>query len=601
MILTPNARIEALEPYGLAVVPGFDPARPHDGGWRDDWKAWADRVVRLRNEILADAEGSSEMRRLQRDICRQSPTYWAAMYGWIEEPRPMEGEDTIKPFCPFSCQVQQIDWFVEKNESPRRFDGMTSKPRGVGATFTFCEAAVWGWLYRDWRGKFISAVEEKVDKPLDADTIFGKFDIILNHLPWWMLPKGFDPDLHRLHRMLKNPETGAQINGHATSPDASRGTRATYAVVDEAAFIRDNLFTPVWNTLSGATNHRWGISSESFEKGRQWWDTWHAAKALGRPEIADVLELEWQDNPYYDDLWYEEERLRCAANGDEAWFVREYLRDPRAGSEGAVYDEVNDVSFVDGGYDPDLDLHVGIDPGMKDETALVFLQVRFDDGRRRVRVVDAYQNSMRTAEFYAHILTGIPAEPGDPAWGERFGPRDEQMMGWLRDVPWTRLKPYMDPAGSQTNMSGLSFLDRLVKESRRLRERQRLSVPEDRRPARSRAVVPSYKEINKFQRNRLDVRHLAAREVLTSAEVTDNPGGRMWHGAMRDYTWAPSTARATGDTKPLHDGNSHLVTAFEFASVYLCLLGLVSTRPKGRDKPKRSVWGSHAADAHVAA
>ena len=575
-----DALIPTLEPYGLHVVPGPDGTEE----WRARWFAWRDDLYRLRYDIAAHLEAHPSERGLELAMCAQDPARWLALWAWIEEPRSREGEDAIKPFTPFAFQVELLQWFVAHCDSPAAYDGFASKARGLGATWIFTAGAVWGWLFRPWRGKLVSRKEDLVDKPGDLDSMFGKIDFLLGYLPQWMLPAGFTRDEHRFKLLLKNPVTGGQITGESTTSKTGRGGRATYVVLDEAAFMPG--FIEVFGTVAGTTDHRFCVSSESFEEGRGWWTTWHEAKGQ---DPGCVRELEYWENPYFDEAWFAAERRRWG--NDPEGFNREYLRDPYAGSDTFVYPTVREAGFVEKGYDPALPLLVGIDPGRADDTAIVFAQQEFVDGQRRIRWIDSYERNLQPAEWYAHILTGIEPVHGDAVDWSRATARDRQVLEFCASLNWgsDRVRVYMDPAGSQKDMSGLSFWDRIVKESKRLRVRAEAPY--------QRPIVPLYKEL--FSHNRHDTRRLAMRSLLMQSEFSDTKGARRLHDALANYRFNKPSEKGTGQPAPIHDEWSHLVSAAEYLAVYVSL-GLGTLEKKDRRPLRISIGPKHRVESPFA-
>ncbi len=569
------AVIPGLEPWGLELVPSFG-----DGDdWRSRWFSWRDSLYRARAEVSDLCERSTEAQAEELALCAASPAYWLAMWGWIEEPRARDGEDSVKPFAPFAFQVDLLQWFVAATESSQPFDGFASKARGLGATWIFCAAATWGWLFRPWRGKLVSRKEDLVDKPGDLDSMFGKMDFFINNLPGWMLPQGFRPSDHRFKLLLKNPVSGAQVAGESTSSKTARGARATYIVYDEAAFIPS--FIDVFGTGAGTTDHRFCVSSESFEEGRGWWLTWHEARDQ---QPTSVRELDWFLNPYFDETWFEAERVRWS--NDPEGFNREYLRDPYAGSDTFVYPTVRAAEFVDEPWNPAWVTLVGIDPGRADDTAIVVGQLDPTDATRAVRWVDSYERNLMPAEWYAHILTGIEPEQEDAVEWHKATARDREMLEFFKQLPTSgdRVRFYMDPAGAQKDMSGLSFFDRLVRESKRLRQRRfdqkvAAGVAPDDLPA-VRPIVPLYKQL--FSHNRHDTRRLAMRELLMRSSFSTTAGARRFYDALANYRFTKPSEKGTGQPAPIHDEWSHLVTAGEYVAVMVSL-GL-GTQATSKDK-----------------
>lgn len=559
-----DARIPALEPYGLDVVPGYDGTR--SGGFRDRWKTWRDDVIKLRYALFEACENDPEMQARELALCADDPAYFVTMYGWIDEPRPRHGEDVYKPFVPSAAQVEFCQWLQSHIESPEPFDGYISKSRGWGATRIVCAFATWGWRFRVWRGLLVSRKEDLVDKPLDLNSMLGYVDFVIDHLPPWMIPEGYDKRYHRLKLMVKNPETGSQITGESTTTKAGRGARATYAIVDEAAFVPD--FVMMFGTLSGTTDHRFALSTESFEEGFEWYESWKKYEA----DPDRVKQLEWWDNPWFDEYWLAEEQARW--EHDPAGFVREFFRDPYAGFGQAVYPIAKDLASRDFVYDPTAYLLIGIDWGRADDTAMVMAQYAGEGAERKLIWLDSYEKNLMPGEFYAHILTGIPPQMGDACWvywddvvwdsGRplTFTDRDKDVMRWMRQVPPSHLRTFCDPSGANKDSGGLSWVMRLVTTSKKLRQR----VDGE----QARGIAPLYKEL--FARTDHTSARSGLRTLLPNTEFSENEGAdKRLRLAMRNYRFNEPGNKATGQPVPIHDEWSHLVKAAEALANYIDL------------------------------
>lgn len=591
-VLDCSAHIPALEPWGLAKVPGFrtlprsrysDLPPVEDPEWRDDWFDWRDRATEAKVIIQTAMRDRPELRQAELALCAKDPAYWLTMYGTIEEPRAIDGEEFFKDFTPFAYQVHLMQWFVAMCESSDISDGYVTKARGLGATWIMVAAATWAWLFKPWRGILVSRKEDLVDKPLDLNSMFGKIDLLLDMIPSWMEPEGFNRTNHRLRMMLMHPTSRAQITGESTTGKAGRGARATYIIYDEAAFIEK--FQDVYATGAGTTKHRFGISSESFSEGYYWYDTWNAVKKIAP---SHVQELDFFHNPYFDANWFDGELERWMGHDPEG-FKREYLRDPWAGYGQAVYPIADSLDTTDEGHDPGVPLLIGIDPGLADDTAIVIAQMRGEGTNRHLVYLDSYENNRLPAEWYAHILTGVKPEMGDKCYGLPVTPNDERMFRFFAPIRPSLLQVACDPAGGQKDASGLSFVERIVLESLRLRNRQREreiaqivaektrdGMPEEsaldyamREVPKAKAVIPLYEEL--YRKNRHDQRRLSLRTILTNAKFYSSPGAGRIRLAMKHYRFSEPTDKSTSEPAPIHDQWSHLVTACEYMATFIGL------------------------------
>lgn len=557
-------------PQELASVPNGAPWFD----WREDVKTLSN-ITRELTEFGDDLLSAKEYQQLELSLCASDPARWIALWLYIEEPRLLKNELPIKSFVPFAFQVELAQWFAEKTAQPEAYDGFVSKSRGLGASWIFAAMATWAWLFKPWRGILISRKEDLVDKKGDLNSLFGKIDFILEHLPEWMLPEGYDPNRHRMKNFLNHPTGYAAIVGEATTAKSTRGGRATYIIYDETAFIPE--FTTVFGTGSGTSNHRWCVSSESFEEGSSWWDMWHIAQER---DPGCVKELNWQLNPYFDEYWYTEEKGRWEA--DPAGFMREYERDPFSGGTW-IYPTIRTIkTFSPNHYNPNEILLVGIDPGRADDTAIVFMQFEGTDEPRLARFIDSYSNNYLTAEYYAHILTGIEPEPGDPMYNVNFDNYAlNVIMPWMRQMPWSgKMRVFCDPAGGAKSITdGLSFTDRITLHSKKIRTQAQLKHPGDYKSDRLVGIVPLYEELFTTGRQH-KVRHDALRKLLMNAEFADQPGAKRLKRALEEYRFSEPGSKSTSEPAPLHDIHSHLASAAEYIACY-CDIGL------GRVKAKR--------------
>ncbi len=545
---------------------------------------WREVLLEIRTEVqelctYGDGTISPETyQQAEWDLCSVDPARWICLWLWIEEPRLLRGERPVKEYIAFAFQVELAQWFANKTAESDPYDGFVSKSRGLGASWIFAAMAMWAWLFRSWRGILISRKEDLVDKKGDLNSLFGKIDFIIEHLPDWMLPLPTEEIFtrYRMKNFLEHPHTTAALVGEATTAKSTRGGRATFILYDEAAFIPD--FMTVFGTGSGTSNHRWSISSESFEEGSDWWDTWH--KAQDR-DPSCVKELGWRLNPYFDEHWYAEEQARW--EHDPAGFQREYERNPFS-DDTWIYPTIRFIKTWDEAlfpdaefphYDPGEVLLVGIDPGRADDTAIVFMQMAGDDEPRHVRWIDSYSRNLMPAEYYAHILTGIEPQLGDTCYGLDFDRyATEQIMPWMRSLPWSgAMRVFCDPSGASKDMSGKSFTDRIIVESKRLRMNSG-----DSSGRRLVAIVPLYEEL--FAANRHDKRRLELRKMLLRSSFANTPGAKKLKYAMEQYRFSDTGRKSTAQPAPLHDAYSHLSTAAEYVATF-CAIGL------GRIKPAR--------------
>lgn len=586
-LLREPARIPGLAPWGLDLVPAhrLDPATGHeDPAWRREWLAWRQAVKTVRAEIHERFAASAAFRAEEIARCRRDPAWFVVMWLSVEEPRAdlenltADGDiDPIKPFVPYAPQVRLIQLFVAIVSLPAQFDLLVDKARGFGISFTFLAVCYWGWLFRHWRGRFLSQKLEKTDRALDLDSLFGKIDLFIERTPDEFIPAGFNRPQrgrarqHRLEAMFKNPDTGAQLTAEATTGDSVRGGRATYVCNDEAAFQQNYRGTRA--TIVGATHHRIDWSSASFKQGRQWYDVVTQTKKLivqraerGLPPISAVVEVEWYENPYQDAAWKDREQARFEADGNAEEFEVEYLRNPFATSARHVYPQVHDCPDTSEGFDPHRTLYASVDPGMADDCAWVFWQTHFPGGKKRVRWLDSFVRNRLPAEWYAHVFTGIPPQPEDEAWAYRHDfehPEVARVAAWLRAVPSSLLTIYGDPAIAAQDSGASSFRQRFILTSQRIADRAGT-------PQLARYIHEPFTAI--YRRNNHPDRRAAMRKALMVSEFSLSDGAQALKEDVGQVVFGDMTERTSLAPRTRHTRHTHRTTAAEFGMVYDDLL-----------------------------
>lgn len=273
---------------------------------------------------------------------QDQPVRWMHDFLWGFDPRNQKilahkGTDEEQalpvyvPMNPCTAQEEMILWMVGLRE--QRENGFVPKSRGVGLSYYAVALELFWWLFEPgFSGSVLANGEELVDQRADPDTLFEKARIMLEFLPAWMRPRGFElgrTSEHDNHRRLINPENGATITGKI-GKNPGRGGRSSFCFVDEAAHIddlvsvrraiRDNSDC----TVEGSTYNGTG-------------EPFYQATEKGGPF---VFKITWEDIPFYDQAWFERKRAQYA--DDPAGFAQEILADPTA----SVPDLVIPASWV---------------------------------------------------------------------------------------------------------------------------------------------------------------------------------------------------------------------------------------------------------------
>lgn len=178
-------------------------------------------------------------------------------WGYTIDPRLVdEGRNPVMAFALFPKQREMIVWLMSCLGD--RKPGVVVKSRDVGASWVtmalLCSLCIFRQGFAAGVG---SAVEIKIDRSGDPDTLFYKIRSFLEYLP----PEfngGFNIDQCSADKRVSFPLTGSSITGEA-GDQAGRGGRKTMFVVDESAHFEHPKV--IDKNLSRNTNCRIDLSS----------------------------------------------------------------------------------------------------------------------------------------------------------------------------------------------------------------------------------------------------------------------------------------------------------------------------------------------------
>lgn len=492
------------------------------------------------------------------------------------------------PFIPFEAQVRIINlllWSLTQEDETA--DVVWSKARGWGASWILCLLGLWGWSFshiwpeaRPWNTLFLSRKEEYVDSK-QQKSLFWKIRRLMRDMPDWQMPQGFNPDIHDQKGIIINPFNGNELGGESTNTNAGRGDRVTFAAIDEGAAIPG--LKDKWGTLTETTDHRWVVSTESFQEGSDFHDLQHDDENEHKPL---ALASEWWENPLNDDVWIDRQKRRYSANMDA--FMQEVWRKPYTGSTW-VYQWAANIE-----YDPTIKpisgcmSYIAADPGFRDPTALIAVQL---SPHGFYNVLDSYQINGREADYFAPLLKPSLFADVEPNWEHK------DRMVWSPPKEPTLIFEYDERALSFARTVNAMGTVRVVgdtygetqigatKDSVYSRWRKHgIVVWRDRKEGEQ--VTARVKQTRTFKG-----RQEAMNELSRRWRFADTPGARMVGNAWKNskFKAIPDKNAQTEPREPEHDANSHLRTAGEYLAVHV--RSWVDVAGREYAKPSRAKMG----------
>lgn len=287
----------------------------------------------IRRELLMIAEGNAQMQAALMEMCAASILWWINNFVWVVHATDIDehGIESASrtphiPFVTWPVQDSAIGLLQECIEGGH--DAVVDKSRFMAGTQIGLMLATWHWLFRPGSHMLlVSRKEEMVDAGGDPDTLFGKIDYMLMHLPDWMLPAPRESLLrggrNRRHLQLVNPRIGCTIIGESTTAHIGAGRRRKFVFYDEMARMADA--SEGWRAGADVTTCRianstpWGPGTE-FTRQR------NRAAATGTPRLVELLYFNHPDKGRGREWRINEGEIICLPIGGGYWDTP-WLRD----------------------------------------------------------------------------------------------------------------------------------------------------------------------------------------------------------------------------------------------------------------------------------
>jgi hypothetical protein len=242
--------------------------------------------IKFRAQILSLCDKDKELARKLYKQCSEDILFWFNVFGWTFDTRTIGKNE---PFITFDFQDEYILALQDAIEQQQNI--FTDKTRDMGVTWMVCGVFLHRWLFKQGEDFLLgSRVEDLVDKPNDISTLFGKVRYMLEHLPVWMTPRGWeDKKKYSSYMRLTNPETRSTILGAATSPNFGRGGRYRAILFDEFE-VWENA-DEAWRSASDATWCKMAVGTPKGEGGK-------FAELHRSDEVKRKHNLMWWKHPF---------------------------------------------------------------------------------------------------------------------------------------------------------------------------------------------------------------------------------------------------------------------------------------------------------------
>jgi hypothetical protein len=502
-----------------------------DDSKTDLWESLQFYYIQQRFAVLK-ASQSPKARAFIKRYAAENYWFWARSFGTVVEPRGAHlGRPTALPYIPMLHQ-EQCGLALEQALLDSRPDHpvaiLVLKVRDMGVSYEALHRLIHKWLYLPgFTAHLGSRTEDLVDTnpgSLNDDTLFGRLEIILDHLPDWMRPAGFSLKNKALRQknLLINPRNGNRISGEAASSHFARQQRFTIIMLDEFARWEDP--ETVWSGVRDSAASIWAITNPNPD-GRRFEQT------IVEQGLARVHSMPHNLHPYKTKAWLgrEEAERTDSAAGSELGLSWEGSR------ERLIYPTWALVPQGDFGYRNDWPLFGSIDYGRADGTAMGWIQQNPETGRHRI-LMDHYTAGHGIAWYLPFF--GLPIESGVHQYTEDDLLRIDLAQTWARrGVAW-----FGDPSGQQITQAADTSVSAILRKHD--------------------IHVKSNDAMNRHAE-----RQSATRTLLTNCEV-NKPLCTFLDRSMKNYrTPRPTTAQLRPRRLASHTWASHACTMLEYYAV----------------------------------
>lgn len=253
--------------------------------------------------------------------CLDDPVFFFNAVLWVYEPR---SKIKTKPFVTWRHQdpliLKMQATIDEAMETELPVSLTVPKSRAQGGTYIYLGVIIWLALKEPgFAAGLVTRNEELVDSRTDSDAVMFKLAWMLDRLPKWMLPEGYQRNSTEHTIALPN---GSVFSGYAATGDVGRGGRKTVFAFDEPGseeFVQANKDYKVMSSVGHVANCVLLVSTFGVDSGVFY-------ESAMDPENQRVIRLDWKDNPEHArNAYVMKDGVATAVRPSEAEAVKEYI------------------------------------------------------------------------------------------------------------------------------------------------------------------------------------------------------------------------------------------------------------------------------------
>lgn len=273
--------------------------------------------IRCREQALKD----KGFREAFWQACFDDPLFFFNAVLWVYEPR---AKIKVKPFCTWGHQdpvILKVDETIEEaTETEQPISLTVPKARAQGGTYIYLGVMLRRALKDPgFSAGLVTRNEELVDSRTDSSAVLFKLAWMLDRLPEWMIPEGYQRNSTEHTIVLPN---GSMFSGFSATGDVARGGRFTMFAFDEPGseeFVQGNKDFKMMSSVAHVSNFTLLVSTFGLDSGVFY-------ESAMDPDNKRVIKLDWKDNPDHSRNAYTiKDGEATAVRPEESHAVKEYI------------------------------------------------------------------------------------------------------------------------------------------------------------------------------------------------------------------------------------------------------------------------------------
>ena len=273
--------------------------------------------IRCRERALED----KRFRDVLWQACMDDVLFFCAFALWVHEPRALIKRRPMIPWChqePVLLAMEETITEAMRTEQPVSLT--LKKSRAQGGTYIYLAVTMRRALNESgFTVGLVTRNESLVDSRVDDSAVMFKVAWMLDRLPVWMLPDGYERSM--TDHVIRLPNDSGW-SGYAATGDVARGGRTSVFCFDEPGseeFIAGNRDFKILSSVSHVSNCIFLISTFGVDSGVFY-------ESATDPDNPRVYDLSWQDNPEHSrNIYTVEDGAPRALRPEEQEAVEQYV------------------------------------------------------------------------------------------------------------------------------------------------------------------------------------------------------------------------------------------------------------------------------------